>query len=43
MEFGNYPLGRHTFVEIIRNEGLFNDIEQALQHYHSIFGISSFR
>lgn len=38
--FGNYPFGRHTSVEILTNEGMFNDIEKALNHYYAIFGLT---
>lgn len=38
--FGNWPFGKNASIEIISNDGIFNDIEKALTHYHSIFGVT---
>jgi hypothetical protein len=38
--FGNHPFGRNAFIRIIENEGIFNDIEKAINHYHTIFGLT---
>ncbi len=40
MRFGNHPFGVSSTVEILHNEGLFNDVEKALKYYEQIFGIT---
>lgn len=40
MSFGNYPFGVHAHVQILHNEGMFNDVKKALEYYHQIFGMT---
>lgn len=38
---GNTPFGQYCNIEIVSNDGIFNDIEKAIMYYHSIFGITT--